>query len=246
MTITNSLVTKYGQDPYKDGLETWGLWDRRNRPYDGTATPAIVMTPHNYGPDNYYDPASEEMRELADKGFVTACPYPNSPVAGRTFGNTDAIDSVDKCYNYLVSNYGCRSDKVVLLGMSMGGLAVCNWARTNVSKVAAIAMVTPAVDLQMAHDINAGYSTEVDAAFTDHAGFLAAKPTFSPVQFAATLSSIPVRIWYSDNDNMITYSSLTTFASAHGNTTLTSIGAQGHNPSGAQGSDIADWFNSLL
>lgn len=217
------------------------------RPYGhqvgGGATAVLVALPHNYGPDSYM--GADEQAGLADAGYCTITPGPASPAVGQSFGNDAAIDSFDKAWTYATATLGCRSDRVFLVGMSMGGLLCGNWARTHTSVVAGIALVTPAVDLTWVHGLSAPYPTEVDAAYTDHAGYLAAVSTHSPVAYAASIASVPVRIWYSTDDTLAPLSQQQAFQTAHGNTTLVSLGAAGHNPSAATGTELADWFATL-
>ena len=67
-------------------------------------------------------------------------------VAGL-FGSPDAVDMWDKFYNYLTERHGFAK-KVVLEGMSRGGLIVYNWAAKNPTRVNCIYADAPVCDIK--------------------------------------------------------------------------------------------------
>lgn len=79
---------------------------------------------------------------LLKKGFHVAY----IDVAGL-FGNEEAISRWDKFYEFLTKEYHLN-DKVVLEGMSRGGLVVFNWANRNADKVACIYADAPVCDFK--------------------------------------------------------------------------------------------------
>ena len=79
---------------------------------------------------------------LLDKGFHLAY----IDVSGF-FGNEQAIKIWDNFYDYITSNYNLNS-KVVLEGMSRGGLIVFNWGNRNAEKVACIYADAPVCDFK--------------------------------------------------------------------------------------------------
>ena len=79
---------------------------------------------------------------LLEKGFHVAY----IDVAGL-FGNEQAIRIWDGFYQYMTSNYGLNA-KVVLEGMSRGGLIVFNWANRNAEKLACIYVDAPVCDFK--------------------------------------------------------------------------------------------------
>ena len=79
---------------------------------------------------------------LLEKGFHVAY----IDVSGL-FGNEKAMKIWDGFYQFVTSTYGLDS-KVVLEGMSRGGLIVFNWANRNVEKVACIYVDAPVCDIK--------------------------------------------------------------------------------------------------
>ncbi len=69
------------------------------------------------------------------------------------FGNNEAVSRWNKFYNYLRFEH-LFSDRVILEGMSRGGLIVYNWAAANPDKVAAIYADAPVLDFKSWPKIN--------------------------------------------------------------------------------------------
>jgi pimeloyl-ACP methyl ester carboxylesterase len=66
---------------------------------------------------------------------------------GGLFGNEKAIRIWDEFYSYMTNNYGLNQ-KVVLEGMSRGGLIIFNWGNKNADKVACIYGDAPVCDFK--------------------------------------------------------------------------------------------------
>lgn len=76
---------------------------------------------------------------LLERGFhIAYCDVSN------LFGNEEAIDRWNKFYQLMMDNGFAK--KVVLEGMSRGGLIIYNWAATNPSKVACVYADAPVLD----------------------------------------------------------------------------------------------------
>lgn len=174
-------------------------------------------------------------RDVAEAGF----PVLSSDFASSThWGRDTAISAVDAT----LAAYGRADEPVVLLGISMGAQLALNWARQHPERVQAIALVTPAVDVE---DIRAnnrnGYAAEIAAAYTDNTGWQAARATHNPADYAAELTGVPIRAWYSTDDAVISAGTVTSFASAAGGDTV-SLGAVGHTAGSLDGQDVADFL----
>jgi len=79
---------------------------------------------------------------LLEKGFHVVY----IDVAGL-FGNDDAVNLWNYYYAHLIKNYKLNN-KVVLEGMSRGGLIIYNWAAVNTEKVACIYADAPVCDIK--------------------------------------------------------------------------------------------------
>ncbi|QTE24040.1 GDSL-type esterase/lipase family protein [Polaribacter cellanae] len=76
---------------------------------------------------------------LLDRGFhIVYCDVAN------LFGNNEAVNRWNKFYDLMIENN--FSKKVVLEGMSRGGLIIYNWAAENLEKVACIYADAPVLD----------------------------------------------------------------------------------------------------
>jgi len=81
-------------------------------------------------------------KELLDRGFHVVY----IDVAGL-FGNKEAVNIWNEYYDFLMEEYQLNT-KVVLEGMSRGGLIIYNWASQNIDKVACIYADAPVCDIK--------------------------------------------------------------------------------------------------
>lgn len=156
-----------------------------------------------------------------------------------------------------VAEVATRTDQVFLLGISMGGASVLNWVRNwqntaagsgndfaNLSKVAAIGLILPALDMEdiVDNNRNAGVASSIVNGYSGYTGGWATQgPTANPANYAAGYSGVPIRIWYSTDDPICFEPSLTAFGAACG-ATMTSLGAVSHTDAGLDYADLAAWF----
>lgn len=159
-----------------------------------------------------------------------------------TWGNGTARGKLDAVRTWMTS-VGALTDQIILVGASMGAALACNWARVNPTLVKALALFIPAVDVE---DIRAnnrsGLQAGIETAWTDNTAWQAARATNNPVEYAASLSAIPSRVWYSTDDPICLPAKAQAFAAAAGST-LTSLGAVGHDVTGLDITDIRNWIN---
>lgn len=66
---------------------------------------------------------------------------------GNLFGNDEAVELWNRFYNFCTKKYNLNS-KVVLEGMSRGGLIIYNWASKNTDKVFSIYADAPVCDIK--------------------------------------------------------------------------------------------------
>lgn len=217
----------------------------RNRP---GGTPVILCHGYNIGALQWYASEGEMAHRMCDAFEVTAV---GADLGGTsTWGNAASITALDALITWAGTNHNTSTSKVALYGTSHGALTALNWAMRNPSKVAAIALTIPAVSLQGIHDRDPaalGLQAAIDAAYTNHAGYLAALSARDPstADNLRTLRALgPVtRVWYSTTDNIIDVPEVTTFGAGTG-ATLTSIGAQGHGLGTSQ-AEVADWLGRM-
>ena len=81
-------------------------------------------------------------KALLDEGFHIV--YVD---VGNLFGNQEAVEIWNDFYKFVRKKYGLN-EKVVLEGMSRGGLIIFNWAAQNTEKVACIYADAPVCDIR--------------------------------------------------------------------------------------------------
>jgi predicted alpha/beta hydrolase family esterase len=163
------------------------------------------------------DDAFGYLDPIHDAGFVTAqlddtpCLWGNSTVRTN-------LDTLNASIADLVD-----TGSVHLFGASAGGTAVLNWAKANATLVRSIALVIPCVNVQGVHAENrGGFAAEVTTAYGG-----APPDAENPLDFAADLSGIPIKMWVSETDTITTMAESKAFAEASG-AELVNMGAQGH------------------
>lgn len=168
--------------------------------------------------------------------------YSSDFVSSTHWGNDAAIAETSVARTNMNSVVSPKTDKVLIIAISMGAPLALSWARQNPTQVAAIALITPALDLQNVHDTTA-YTAEMETAHGGAAAFTAALPTHSPTSFASELTSIPIKVWASENDPICSYARAQAFATASG-AEFVSLGAVGHTAGTLDGNDVARFLGT--
>jgi alpha-beta hydrolase superfamily lysophospholipase len=162
----------------------------------------LVIYSHSSG-GSYLEPSGGAYR-LMDRIADLGAPVLSADFSGpKQWGNDASRTKVDEHIAYATGGeFNAKVDKVALLGTSMGALHLLGWARANPSKVAAIALLYPAVDLQWVHDNGAAADTE--AAFGGSlASFNTAVASHDPMVNPQDFQQFPIRVWYSDSDSVV-------------------------------------------
>lgn len=197
------------------------IWRGRTRP-SSAKRPLLCSMGLNSTPDTSLIAPQIGLARWADAGLVAL----HGDFGGTTtWGNDTAQSRISEGWAWIKANLPCASDKVILVGESMGGLDVLNWAHAHLSSVAAIALCFPALDLADLHDNNyspvflpGGSRAPVEAAYGGLAGYQAAEPTHNPNRYAGDFSGIPIFIQYSSNDPICVTPITEAFGSACGAT----------------------------
>lgn len=183
---------------------------------------------------DFFDPSVyPHLKALMDAGY----PMVANDLGGTTnYGNNTAITRLGQTRTFAQGpEVGAKAGKVVLFSVSMGGLAVCNWARQNKANVACIVMTVPATELEYYHDNDilegVDAEAEIDAAYGGHANYVNSLATHSPINYAAEISDLPIAIFYNTDDTMASPARIEAFGAAVGaemhpslgNHTLTNI-----------------------
>lgn len=137
---------------------------------------------------------------------------------GNTWGSATASARIEQV-RVFAGSLGAATDKIVLLGISMGHLTAMAYRRDYPTRVAGVVGVMPACDLNDIRTNNRASSQEsIDAAW--NVTFPAPLPAGAdPTANAATLAGIPWAGFYSTGDTVVLPATVTTFASLMNGTT---------------------------
>lgn len=211
--------------------EKISVWGRSGKATGGV--PVIMVHGYQGSALHWYDPAVMDYTawQIGAAG-VTAI---GSDCGGLSpWGNATMVTSIDNQISWAAANYGTRTDLVAFYLRSAGASAL-NWIWRNPSKLAGAALCIPAVSLQGLHDRDPGgigIQASIDAAYTNHAGYVAALPTRDPshVDNMAQLAPLAskIQIWYSGDDGTCIPAEVTAFAAGTG-IVANNIGNVGHS-----------------
>lgn len=179
------------------------------------------------------------LNRLAEK-YPVAC----GAFGGATWGNDTVLGMVTSTRTVLQSAViGAKAGKVILVGVSMGGLSILNWAKANPTLVAGVVLIIGGIDIEdcqannrggLASSINAAYPGGVYVDSTQKANH---NPAYMATLGAYT--NIPIQVWYANDDAIWPPSITTAFAATNGaNTTLHSVGALGHTEAAVAAMDL--------
>lgn len=130
---------------------------------------------------------------------------------GGLFGNAEAVARWDAFYDYLRFEH-LFADRVVLEGMSRGGLIIYNWAAANPEKVAAIYADAPVMDFKSWPGINDQILTCYGFRDQQEAEAYALNPVDNLAQLAK--AGIPILHVVGDDDDVVPVAENTALAEA--------------------------------
>src|SRR5687767_12481545 len=119
-----------------------GLWRPRIAAADNPT--ALLL---GRAPDAWYgsDP-SDQARLLVDAGYwVVTVETPN-------WGNTTDMASIDTALDWLETNWGRTTDRLVVVAHNAGCVAALNWGVRHHDRVAAMSLLSPIIDLEERFD----------------------------------------------------------------------------------------------
>lgn len=178
------------------------------------------------------------LARLADAGY----PVLSGDLGGNAWGNATGQTALGQLRTYAGSPFGAKIDKVFIVATSMGAALACNWAKANPTLVQAIALFIPAVDMQDIHANNrGGLASSIATAW----GGAAPPDASNPADYAADLSSIPIKVWGSSSDTTCTPAVVAAFVAASG-AEFSDLGAVGHSPVTVSADSVLSFFEENL
>lgn len=202
----------------------------------------VVLCHGSGAPQEYVDLASQPSSvKLAAALARAGIPCVAGDFGGQAWANDTAMSRVTAAWGLLQSKFGVRSDKVCLVGVSMGGATAVRYCQLNPSKVAAMVGLIPLVDLVSFYNANvSGTQAQIAGAWGVTAP--AALPASADI-FRNALSggSVPQLLGYSSVDQIVQPAWVQAYVSALGGwpTTIVTDSTYGHSDQAVGGMPIA-------
>lgn len=221
------MVTSYGIKSAENGITAVP------RLYKPTGTKRALVVCHGYGELGVTSLTSAQ-RPVLQSAVESGLAAVETDLTGTAGWGSSAVQTaIGEAIAHAQSTLGGKADKVLLWGISMGGLGALNYlVNEGPSKVAALALTVPVVDLVYEHDNNVdGFAASIEAAL-GIAGAYAGNPAvtpFDPIQNteAIAASGVPIKVWYASNDTIAITARQQAFIEAVGCESVNS-GAVGH------------------
>lgn len=193
--------------------------------------PGMVVHGAGSGPDILmgYGNSQERTAALADGGMLC---FSGEFAGTQSWGNDRMLRTLDDTYNWLQGQTGVKKGKVVLMGGSMGGLNVLNWAYRNPEKVACISMHIPVLNLDEIHRGNlGGLRPFIDSAYNGGYNSATMGAARDPMMLARAgeFKNFPILMHYGTTDAICLPGSATQFAGIVGSNVIARPIVGGHN-----------------
>lgn len=175
-------------------------------------------------------PTLSKAGDLAAALTRAGIPAISAHMGGDSWANATAMTAIDAAWTVLKADHPTmRTDKVCLLGISMGGALAARYTQLHPEKVAAVVGIIPAYDPKAAYLASDNTDAEQQAAW----GFSGIENYPSALDLAANAAAahgVPILSAYASDDVLITPASVTAYHSAVGGqpANLVNVGPLGH------------------
>lgn len=171
-----------------------------------------------------------DLEFLADRGCVVV--IPDFTGANGTWGNDAALTRIGEIRTYAAATWGADLNRMGFIADSAGTMDALNYHWRNPSHIKCTAARIPVVAADALHDRNVLLGNLINSAYTNEAGWDAAKANRDPSASApaALIEAFAddVRIWYSTDDTIVLPADVTTFTNLTGVRAIP-LGAIGHD-----------------
>jgi len=233
--MTPVIRTAGYSQTYGDGAVTASEWYASFLPGEWRAdvtVPGIVAC-HGYGgaASNWVDPvnfpgSNNLATKLAAQGYpVLACDLGG----GDTWAYIPTASRINDAITYLQGTMKAKAGKVVLLGISMGGLNALYYAGTFPANVSCVVCLAPVSDIQWTVTNNSVLATAINGVYPGGYTDATYGATYNPKIMAGNSKYVgmPIQIWQGSSDTTVPPSETTAFANLVPSATVISI-AGGH------------------
>ncbi len=167
-----------------------------------------------------------------------------------TMGNDVELAAMEGAVDSLLASGNCASDKVILIGASMGMLSISRYAMEHPTKVAGMVGLIPAIDIEDLRTRDAlGTRSMINTAWSLPVGSYIGGSDQTPVPTRgkpldsanlAAVAAIPTPLWGASDDTVATAAAVAAYAAARANVVTHNVGALGHTDAAVRAVDPAD------
>lgn len=208
-------------------------------PRQGTC--GLVLVHGFNGPTGFIDPVNQaSAMRLAAALAGAGIPCIAGDFGGNVWGNDTVLSRIDAAWAVLAAQFPTmRTDKICLLGQSMGGAAVTRYSQIHPDKVAACVGLIPVCDLVDLYTRNIdGFDTTIGTAWGVTPP--TALPSTADIAGNAYLAaSVPWLAGYSTVDAIALPSYVTTYTATVGGTAVVTDSTYGHSDAAVGGMPIS-------
>lgn len=234
MSFGYTVTTSVGRIAATETDEVWAPRSPR------TGTCGVVLVHGSGNPEGFIDPINQPSSvKLAAALASAGIPCIAGDMGGQAWGNDTVISRIDAAWSVLQAQFpSLRTDKICLLGESMGGSAVVRYSQLHPTKVAAVVGLIPLTDLVAFYNANVGGSqAQVGTAWGVVAP--AALPASANIAANASLAaSVPWLAGYSSVDTTVLPAWVTAYTAAVGGTAIVTDSTFGHSDQAIGGMPI--------
>lgn len=208
-----------------------GEYDFVLKPNNPRSQNVGVLMFHGSGhPYAMHDTAQPYSNILAGLIANAGIPIVSAEFGGQAWGNPSAVSLGDAAITRMNAICGTRTDKVIVMGGSMGGYTALRYAKMNPTKVLAVAGLVPLTNMTYFYS-NIGGTTDDEIAGAWGVSVGTTLPSASQIQevAATAFTGIPIKLWYSGSDAIIRPIDTTNFASSAPTATAVNVGSNGHS-----------------
>lgn len=200
-----------------------------------------VIFLHGSGaPDGFIDLAAQaSSHKLASMLAYAGIPCVSGAMAYQAWANDPLMSRIDAAWALLATKAPIRTDKVAIVGGSMGGAGGARYSQLHPEKVAANVGLIPLLDLVAFYESQtAPVRTEIGTAW----GITppSALPSSANIAANANLAAnVPYKAWYAGDDTITLPAWVTSYVAAVGGEAV-NVGNTGHSDASVGAAPVAD------
>lgn len=221
------------------GADGYTIWHPRT-PRVGTC--GLILFPGQSNPYGYMDAFNQQASvTLAAALASSGIPTITSTFGGNTWANNTMQATIPAHRAALQAAFpAMRTDKICVLGISMGGAAATRYTQLNPASVAAVVGIIPAYDPKAIYVNNEVGDAAMEAAWS-FSGLANFPDALDLGTKAALASSVPLLTGYASNDTIVPAASVTAYHTAAGGdpANIVNVGALGHTDAAIAALSIA-------